>query len=60
MKFLAIIAEIIVALDCFLKGMGIEQQNLASNQSLFIWYIIGVLWLLNAFNLLILVDFKKK
>jgi len=49
MKFLPSLAMLLVAVDCFEKATGQNEQVLFSEQGIWIWWIAGVGWILAIF-----------
>lgn len=53
MKFMAVTAMALVAFDCFDYATGTQTQHVFTQENLWIWWLIGAGWLLNAVALLV-------
>jgi len=52
MKILAIMAMVLVSIDCFERGAGMTSQVIFSNNNIWLWYVLAVYWLLAAFGMI--------
>ena len=51
MKISAVIAMVVVGVDCIQKGFGFSPQTLLSVDAQWLWIVAGFLWLIGAWNM---------